>query len=305
MADVARRLRPTAPTCDCCGAQAWEYLFSESGIDLGRCSECGLHYVAQMPRREQRMTEIEAGHFAGTRVVTGAKVHRGDENRRLGQFRRYIEQVRNAAPKGKWLEIGCGTGSLISMARSEFGIDASGIELSADRRQAARKLTGATIYGEPLEHLHLTEGSFAAVMLVTVFSHLTSPAETLTEIRRILRPGGILLLVTGEIGPGVRKKHAFSWDLGDHLYFLGIGTVERYAETAGFEIVEREQVWQPSALYTRERFKVRGRSKVRDLIKLACAYTPGVLPLLRWYMLTRKHAGNPIYTSTLVLRKTP
>ena len=301
MAKLAPNL--SASPCDCCGALAWEYLFSESGFDLGRCSECGLHYVAQMPRREQRMTEIEVGHFAGTRVVTGAKVHRGDERRRLGQFRRYIEKVRRLALEGKWLEIGCGTGSLITMARSEFGIDASGIELSRDRRELARKVTGATIYGEPLEDLRLPAASFAGVMLITVFSHLTSPSETFSEIRRVLRPGGILLLVTGEIGPGVHRKHAFSWDLGDHLYFLGVGTVERYASGAGLELVEREQVWQPAALYTRERFKVRGRSKVRDLIKLACAYTPGVLPLLRWYMLTHKHAGNPIYTSTLVLRK--
>jgi hypothetical protein len=116
-------------------------------------------------------------------------------------------------------------------------------------------------------------------------------------------PGGIVLIVTGEIGLGVRKEHVFSWDLGDHLYFLGRHTIERYSSDLGFDVVSRQRVWQPSMTYTRERFKTPGRSKLRNAVKLFCVYTPGLLALIRWYMLKRRHADNPVYNATLVLRK--
>src|SRR5580704_11631681 len=34
--------------CDCCGASAWAYLFSDKEVDLGRCGQCGLHYVDRL-----------------------------------------------------------------------------------------------------------------------------------------------------------------------------------------------------------------------------------------------------------------
>jgi hypothetical protein len=112
-----------------------------------------------------------------------------------------------------------------------------------------------------------------------------------------------MMLYTGEIGAGVRQSHIFSWGLGDHLYFLGENTIDLYAEKLKFRLVHRDKIWQPATVYTRERFKMKGRSRLRDLVKTACLYTPGVFPLLRWYMLNRRQADNPIYASTLILQK--
>jgi SAM-dependent methyltransferase len=292
----------TPPPCDCCGSFTWEYLFTEAGIDLGKCMECGLHYIAQMPQREQRITEMEAGHFADGQVISNARLHLQSEHMRQRRFQAYVGLTRRFAPSGKWLDMGCGSGTLIQLAQ-EFGIDAEGIELTPDRRALARQVTGAVVYEYPLEALNFPPDSFAAVILINVFSHLTSPSETLAHIHRVLCPGGVVLLLTGEIGLGVRKHHVYSWALGNHLYFLGDSTIDRYANKLKFQLVYRDKTWQPAATYTRERFKIKGRSKLRNLVKIASLYTPGVFPLLRWYMLSKKHAGNPIYTSTLLLKK--
>lgn len=293
----------TPPPCDCCHAMAWEYLFTESEIDLGRCAQCGLHYIAQMPKLQERITEMEEGHFADRQLVLDAGAHLEGELMRRRRLQTLVDIARRFTPSGKWLDIGCGTGTFILVAK-ESGVDTDGIELTADRRTLARKMTGARVYDRPLEELAIAPESFAAVTLINVFSHLASPTETFSHIRRVLSVGGIMVLLTGEIGRGVRKGHVFSWSLGDHLYFLGEGTIERYAENLKFRLVYRDKVWQPATVFTRERFRMRGRSKLRNLAKLACLYTPGVFPLLRWYMLTKRHAGNPIYTSTLVLQKT-
>lgn len=288
--------------CDCCGASAWTSAFTQHGLDLGRCGDCGLYYVAQSPQAEQRIAELESGHFADGQQVANAETHLRSEQLRRHDFQSYIDVARRFVPDGKWLDVGCGTGTLISLAQQE-GIGIEGIELTADRGALAQRHTGAVIHTQPLEALCLPPASFAAVTMINVFSHLISPSESLAHVHRILAPGGVLLLRTGEIGPGARKHHARDWSLGDHFYFLGLDTIERYAERSGFELVHRDRKWQPALDYSRQRFRVKGKSRSRDFIKSAFLTVPGAFPLLRWAVLSKWQTDNPVFISTLVLKK--
>jgi 2-polyprenyl-3-methyl-5-hydroxy-6-metoxy-1,4-benzoquinol methylase len=290
------------PSCDCCGADDWTYLFTENSLSLGCCAECRLHYVRPMPSLRQRITEMESSHFAGSLVTSRAEVHLAQERQIRLALESYVALAHRFAPAGKWLDIGCGTGTFMTLVRAR-GIESEGIELTRERRDVALRETGGPVYDQPLEDLDLPPSSFAAVTLINVFSHLTSPTETLTCIRRVLMPDGIILLRTGEIGPNVRKRHVYSWDLGDHLYFLGEQTAERYAAKLKFQLIHRERAWVPATVYTRERFMLKGRSRLRNAIKGAIVGIPGAMPILRWYMLTLRDAANPMYDSTLVLRK--
>jgi SAM-dependent methyltransferase len=295
------QVRTTPATrCDCCGNIRWSRLFSDGGFDLGRCTVCNLHYITPMPPLEQRMTELEAGHFV--EVDPEAKRQHHGEAVRSAEMESYLDAVRQFAPAGLWLDIGCGVGVLLTLAQ-RAGREVAGIELSPERRALARQTTGATIYDRPLEYLDITPDSVAVATLINVFSHLVSPSETLRHIRRVLMPGGIVLLRTGEIGPQVMKHHVFTWGLGDHLHFLGDGTIDRYARKLGFEIVMHDKTWLPVTVYSREWFRMKGPSKLRNLTKGLIRGTPGALRLLRWYMLRIKHTGNPVFTSTIVLRR--
>jgi SAM-dependent methyltransferase len=248
------------------------------------------------------MAEMEAGRYAGHLVTSEAELHLAQERQRRSALESYVAIAQHFAPPGKWLDIGCGTGTFMTLIRAR-GIEAEGIELTRERRDVALRETGGPVHGAPLEALDLPPKSFAAVTLIYVFPHLTSPTQTLSHIRRVLVPDGIILLHTGEVGPNVRKRHLYSWDLGDHLCFLGENTAEHYAAKLGFRLVHREKVWYPATVYTRERFMLQGRSRLRNAIKKALVKTPGALPSLRWYMLRLRDATSPIYDSTLVLRK--
>jgi SAM-dependent methyltransferase len=234
--------------------------------------------------------------------VGDAERHLENEDARRRDFQAHVELVRRFAPPGRWLDIGCGTGTLMAVAR-EASIAIDGIELSPERRAIASRIGGTRVYDQPLEALKLPEASLAAVTLIEVFSHLISPTATLTEIRRVLVPGGVVLLHTGEIGPGVQRHHGDNWNLGKHLYFLGNGTAEAYANKLGYALVHCDRVWQPATVYTRERFMRRGPSTLRNAAKVMIVHTPGALSVLRWYMLNRRHAGNPVHTVRLILSK--
>lgn len=289
---------PAGP-CDCCGATDWEPLFGERGFTLGRCRRCDLHYVDRMPALETRLTEMGDGHFAGEEEVVDAERHLVGEQARSHHFERYVDLARRFAPSGRWLDVGCGAGMLLELAQS-VGYEVEGIELTPDRRAVAQARTGATIHAAPVEDLGLPDGSFDVISLIDVFSHLVSPTATLAELRRLLRPGGVVIMATGELLDGAQHSHMFNWCLGDHLHWLGARTMDAYADKVGFEVGHRERTWILDLLYTKEWARMRGRSAAKNLAKRALAVTPGALPAVR-AVVRRRQADNAVHSSLFAL----
>jgi SAM-dependent methyltransferase len=291
----------TAAPCDCCGSMDWAYLLGADGYHLGRCRSCGLLYVGDRPSAAQRLNELDQGVFGEGRRTNEARRHLREEQVRRQRYGRLVALAEKLAPPGRWLDIGCGTGTLLRVAEEQrMAID--GIELSPARRDLAREHTSAQIFERPLEDLHLPDASYAAAFMVNVFSHLFSPSATFAEIRRILVPGGIVVIWTTEFGAGVKARHMWDWGLGDHLQFLGDETIERYADRFGFELVRRERAWLPDVLYSPERLAAPGTSRIRNALKHLVLTVPGAFPLFRAIM-TARQRDNPVHVSLLALRR--
>jgi 2-polyprenyl-3-methyl-5-hydroxy-6-metoxy-1,4-benzoquinol methylase len=116
-----------------------------------------------------------------------------------------ISVLRNHAPSFQLegadvLDIGCGDAGVI-IALAEHGARASGIELN--RRSIARGGLRAEEHGVEVnllaavaEKLPFGECSQDLVILDNVLEHVGNQDATVAEIRRVLRPGGLLYLVT-------------------------------------------------------------------------------------------------------------
>ena len=287
--------------CNCCGSRDWRALFSENGFCLGQCPSCSLLYVDKMPSVEVRMTEMESGHFANNQVVVGAQHQLSNETARRDHLQRYVDVAAGLVVSGRWLDVGCGAGSLLLLAESA-GYEVEGVELTADRREIARS-AGLKVHDAPVEDLHFGDHTFQVISLINVFSHLTDPAATLRELRRILSPGGVLVLATGEVTGEVKKHHITRWNLGDHLYFLGDRTLETYADQIGFEVADHHRVWLPEERYSKEWLAAKGRSRLRNGMKWGVLNVPGAYRLVRSVML-RSSADNSIFSGTYALLKT-
>lgn len=286
--------------CDCCRGARWRPLFPQNGLTLGQCETCNLLYVDDIPDPQLRMTEMEEGHYAGTEEIVEAEKQSESENILLDRFTGYVQLGQRYVPSGRWLDIGCGAGVLLQLAR-QAGYEIEGIELSADRRILAEKATGARIHGEPLENLNLPDNSVDVVSMINVFSHLISPTQTFEELKRILKPGGAIVMATGEMGEGIQKGHMYHWNLGDHLYFLGDDTVHWYADKLNLKVAHHHRQWLPDALFSREWLRLRGRSGAKNVVKTTIDKTPGGLALMRKVML-RRHRDSAAYSSEFVLR---
>jgi ArsR family transcriptional regulator len=94
-------------------------------------------------------------------------------------------------------DLGCGTGSLVaSLAPHVAHVHA--IDASTEMLDAARsRLAGArnvTITESPLETLPLIDATLDAAIMLLVLHHVAQPVRVLSEARRVLKPGGRLLV---------------------------------------------------------------------------------------------------------------
>lgn len=90
--------------------------------------------------------------------------------------------------EGMGLEVGVGTGRFAAPLGVQFGIDPAPAMLSQARHR------GIACVGGVAEALPFAEGTFDYVLMVIVLSFLDDPGTALLEIRRILRPGGVVVI---------------------------------------------------------------------------------------------------------------
>lgn len=100
-----------------------------------------------------------------------------------------------ALARGDVLEVGCGTG----LGLQGFGSAVNrvwGIDPNADSLQRARRrMPSAGLAVASAEYLPFADQSFDCVVSSLVFCSVPEPARGLAEIRRVLKPGGCLLML--------------------------------------------------------------------------------------------------------------
>ncbi len=105
--------------------------------------------------------------------------------------------------EGRILEIGCGEGSnmevLARPGRRFVGCDLSRLALGMAQAAAPADGSQQFICGEG-EALPFQSGTFDGAMAISVMEHLPQPQQVLNEMARVLRPGGLMLLLSPQYG---------------------------------------------------------------------------------------------------------
>jgi len=119
--------------------------------------------------------------------------------------------LRATLPPGRLriVEIGCGGGALLALS-AEFG-EVVGVEATEAFLDAARRRGLPVLRGSLPDALPLDPDSFDGVFLFDVLEHIEDDRAALRAVRRILKPGGLLICT----GP------AYPWLWGPHDEVLG------------------------------------------------------------------------------------
>lgn len=129
-------------------------------------------------------------------------------------FRERLVTLARLAPGESVLDVGCGTGSLAIAAQQHVGpsgrvqgVDASVEMIARAQRKAAKAGVPVTFTHGVVEALPFTDAQFDVVLSTLMLHHLPREARAgcAREMRRVVKPGGRVLVVDFGWTPGQRK----------------------------------------------------------------------------------------------------
>jgi SAM-dependent methyltransferase len=199
----------------------------------------------------------------------------------------------DAVPDGRLLEVGCGAGKTLAYLQS-LGWRAVGTDLDGEAVAVAASLGVDARHGA-LEALAFPANNFDAVVVKHVIEHLPDPRATLREIRRILKPGGTLIVLTpNAAGRGHARfgKHWRGLEPPRHLHIFTPGSLELLITEVGFSIRKAACTGRARSI---EVESLRIRQNRAGTKRLLDTLYGGVSEWMEWITLQfRPKAGNEL-----------
>jgi SAM-dependent methyltransferase len=160
--------------------------------------------------------------------------------------REHVEFVRGLEPAARALDLGCGDGRLSAelLASELTGADVSAVAL---RRARERLPQARFVELDPDAPLPFADSEFDLVLMAETLEHVRDVQLLLSELRRVLAPGGRLALTTPAHGRRtgldilVRGFEQRFDPLSPHLRFLTKRSLGTLLEEMGFEVVSLER----------------------------------------------------------------
>lgn len=212
------------------------------------------------------------------------------------RYARELRLFREFCPRGRVLDVGCGSGGFLFQLRQRWphdhellGTDVSGAPLDYAESRGVPVARGSFL------ELHFGEHPFDAITFWAVVEHLARPKAFLQKAHSLLKPGGLCIVLVPNLRSlaarllGVKYRYVYP----QHLNYFSATTLTRLGETVGFQIVaKRFTHFNPLVIWQDWRSDGRDVSNAErgELLKRTTAYKqkPWLAPLKWVYRLTEK-----------------
>jgi 2-polyprenyl-3-methyl-5-hydroxy-6-metoxy-1,4-benzoquinol methylase len=179
--------RSPAQTCSLCGSGS-RLLAELDGRNLRVCEGCGLVFTDVSSMKTPPGELYSSDYFEET--------HRffAEDARKVKRYAWGLKKLAELGKReGRLLDVGCGTGDFLKVAR-EQGWQGEGVEISPWASEKARgrglKVTTGILDDLPDDPV------YDVVTLWDVIEHVEDPSAVIGKCRRMLRPGGFILVLT-------------------------------------------------------------------------------------------------------------
>ncbi len=241
------------PACNLCGAHNARLLYPATAIagsdvpsaefactspylaqydDIVRCEQCGLIYsVGGLP------TDAIMDNYEEVEDPT----YLVEEERRREAFGQSLDLIEKYVRRGRLVEVGAHVGLFLDVAQKR-GWAVMGVEPSRWAVETGCRRFGVDLRQGDLASQRLPAESVDAVATWDVLEHFSDPLGELREMRRILKPGGVVALTTVNIAsPHARvTRGRWPWLMRMHLFYFTFQTLGAMMEEAGFRVERME-----------------------------------------------------------------
>src|SRR5688572_30336658 len=214
--------------CRLCASTRLEPRFRVAGHALDRCRACRFVQVRDRPADEELQAIYGEGFFHGAKYDDGYS-QRKENSRRLELLDRA-----GLSRGARVLDVGCATGDFIGAAADSFdmwGLDVSSFATEEARRKNPR-FAGQIVTGF-VEDARFERDFFDAIVMWDVVEHVWDPVAVCKRLVEHLRPGGLLVISTPDIGAPTARVMGKRWAFmtpPQHLGFFDGASMARLLE---------------------------------------------------------------------------
>lgn len=252
----------TVEFCDLCGSSLADAppLAGVEHLPVVRCRQCSLVITSPRPTAESLGDFYPSDYYSyvpgeptkAQKFIGKLKQYRGGYpsrdflpmrlfwtamSRIFGGL--FLTSLPYYGAQRRLLDVGCGWGKQLLWAKG-LGWEVDGVEWSETAVTAARAAGLSSVRAGSLEEQGFADDSFDAVTLYQTLEHLPSPSDALSEICRILKPGGTAWVSVPNVESGARRllgERWYAWFLPIHLHHFGPETLSTIAANSGLEVV--------------------------------------------------------------------
>jgi 2-polyprenyl-3-methyl-5-hydroxy-6-metoxy-1,4-benzoquinol methylase len=174
-----------------------------------------------------------------------------------------------AKPGGRLLDIGCGNGDSIKFM-SSLGWNVEGIEYDNKAAENARS-KGLTVHIGDLLNIKL-DGNFDAIVMRHVIEHVPDPRSLISECFRLLKPGGLFVVLTPNsksMGHRIYKSNWRGLEPPRHLQIFNKDNLAKLISESGFNVEISSTTSNGAAFIYRGSHQIITKSRMKNVTKIS------------------------------------
>lgn len=194
--------------CPICNTLNDKLLYFFDPFKLVKCTKCGLVYLSSRLNENFIFDHYSEEDFYNN--YTAGTGYEMQEYALRGTFMKFLKVLhKKGITNGRLLEVGCGFGYLLDLAKNYFSYCA-GTDFSKSAVEKAQNFCD-NVYCGGLESIPDTEEKFDCIIAFSVIEHVYKPNEFIEGISTKLKSGGLFIIATPDVGSYWSKLLKKKW----------------------------------------------------------------------------------------------
>ncbi|RYD97909.1 MAG: class I SAM-dependent methyltransferase [Sphingobacteriales bacterium] len=225
---------------------ATDYTVSKEEFAIWECAACRLRFTQDVPDAAHIGPFYKSEDYISHSNTSKGLINRLYQRVRRSTLRQKVALVQKATGRssGRALDVGCGTGAFLNALRKS-GWTVQGLEPDTDARALAIRQYGLDVQ-EASSLYNLPEGSFELITLWHVLEHVHDLQGYLAQLRKLLAPGGRLVVAVPNYTSGdaaIYGRYWAAYDVPRHLYHFAPESMKLLVQRHGMRVAAEHPMW--------------------------------------------------------------